>query len=643
MCGIAGYISKSGTDITPEMLRTAMQAMTHRGPDDHGCFVWSPQQSRLGRDIPQDIGDARVAMVHRRLSIIDLSDNGWQPMQTPDGRYSIVFNGEIYNYVDLREQLKTRHEFRSHSDTEVLLAAFAAWGIESLQRLVGMFAFAIFDQQTQELFLARDFFGIKPLYYCANNNQFAFASEIQVLLDTVVADRRANPSALFRYLRFGATDEGEETLLTGVRHLPAAHYLRVPINEPSKARIEKFWTIDLDARQDISFDDAAAKLRDIFLESVSLHLRSDVPVGSALSGGVDSSSILCAARHILGPKADLLAISYVASEPRISEERWIDVVGQAAGADVHKVRLDPQSLLDDLQNLMPRQGEPFGSTSVWSQYRIFADAKRVGAKVMLDGQGGDELLAGYDWCYGVRLASLMRQGRFTEAFSSSGRFASRLGVSRCAVLQEAAQWLLPTSAQIPLRRLVGKDLLPGWVNGKWFRDHNVRIRPNETSGCRDLLRGQLQLALEGRSGLANLLRYEDRNSMAYSIESRVPFLTPRMAEFVLSLPEEYLISQPGVTKSVFRAAMRGIVPDLILDRTDKIGFTTPELNWLTVLGPWVESRLQSPTARDIPVLNLPRVLREWQDIAACKRPFDFRVWRWLSLIDWTERVHVQYA
>ena len=302
-------------------------------------------------------------------------------MGTPDGRYWIVLNGEIYNYVELREELRTLgHEFRSHSDTEVLLAAYQQWGREALTRLIGMFAFAILDVKTRRLFLARDFFGIKPLYYTLWQEGLAFASEIQPLLALPGVTHDVNVQRLYDYLCSGITDHGADTMFAHVCQLPAAHYMEVPLDNPQAARPIRYWDIDLTQRADLSFEDAAKRLRDLFVESVRMHLRSDVPVGAALSGGIDSSSIVSVMR-LLEPKLEIHAFSYVADDDRISEERWVDIVGKEKQVKVHKIRPCPKDLVADLEALIGTQGEPFRSTSMYAQWRIFRPRKRLGSKL----------------------------------------------------------------------------------------------------------------------------------------------------------------------------------------------------------------------------------------------------------------------
>jgi len=659
MCGIAGLISAPPIRPARTLISRVLDCLAHRGPDDQGWLRFSRDRVRVGSapaEIDEQAGsvaaaDGAVYLLHRRLAILDLTETGHQPMSTADGRYHIVFNGEIYNYLELRRELEAMgYRFRSTSDTEVLLNGFAAWGREVLARLVGMFAFAVLDTRQRRLFLARDFFGIKPLYYAtvparAGSVRFAFASEIKALLELPGIGRHIDADRLYLYLRFGLTSHGSQTLFADVQQLPPGHYLDLSLDDPRMAEPVCYWRPEVDQPADLSFESAADRLRELFVESVQLHLRSDVPVGSALSGGIDSSSIVMAMRAVQGSDLELHTFGYVADDPAINEERWIRRVGRVAEATVHTVRPTPEELVADLDALIDCQDEPFSSTSLYAQRRVFELAHGAGIKVMLDGQGADELLAGYRPLLAARLASLLRQGKWGQAATFACR-ASRLPDSGgLRSLFRAVGLLLPAGLKDKARSLVGEELVPDWLNGRWFADRGVQPRSlrcgQHRSRSSDVLREQLYQILTETS-LPMLLRYEDRNSMAFSIESRVPFLTPALVNFVFSLPEAYLMGSDGLGKAVFRRAMRGLVPDDVLDRRDKIGFATPEQQWLGTLQPWVEQVLRSDAARQIPALNRQAMERQWQAVLNGRARFDSHVWRWVNLIRWVERFGVSF-
>jgi asparagine synthase (glutamine-hydrolysing) len=450
-----------------------------------------------------------------------------------------------------------------------------------------------------------------------------------------------DPQRVYDYLRFGLTDHGDATMFAAVRSLPPAQWMSVDLDTAKPSAPVRYWELASGERYRGTFAQAADELRARFLESVRLHLRSDVPVGAALSGGIDSTAIVMAMR-VLEPDLQLHTFSFVADDPALSEERWIDLAAGACRAVQHKTTATPAELSADLDSLLDAQDEPFGSTSIHAQYRVFRAARAAGIKVMLDGQGADELLGGYHTFAAARLASLVRQGRLGEAIGYAAR-ASR-GPGRGALPLWAGEFLVPPSLQPPLRRLVAQELTPAWLNRDWFAARGVRFEPAKYTfgGGREVLREQLVRATTW-SSLPMLLRYEDRNSMAHSIESRVPFLTPSLARFVLSLPEEFLIDRAGTSKAVFRRAMRGIVPDAILDRRDKIGFAAPEQLWWRDLAPRVERLLAGESLARVPVLRGAALRAEWQAIRARGARRDFRAWRWVNLVEWAHRTGAEFA
>jgi asparagine synthase (glutamine-hydrolysing) len=659
MCGIAGLIAFDGNDKLLDFVHNMTKVQRHRGPDDEGVCYFQQGKGKIwvhgGGDTPESAFGARmpyapqgcysgqkhekavVALGHRRLSILDLSIKGHQPMCTPDQRYWIVYNGEIYNYLELREELRESGlTFHSNSDTEVLLYAFARWGRGMLDRLVGMFAFAIYDREEKSFFLARDFFGIKPLYYSCLPGAFAFASEIKALLAVPSVSHDIHPERLHEYLCSGLTDYGGETMFEGVKQIPPGHYMCLNTMDPRGPRPVRYYDADIAKQKDISIGEAASRLRELFLESLRLHLRSDVAVGAALSGGIDSSAIVMGMRLLEGRKLDLRAFTYVAEDPALCEEHWADMVGNASAADIHKIRINGENIPSDLERLMFFQDEPFGSTSIYAQYKVMGLAKEKGIKVMLDGQGADELLAGYRSSCGAMLAALIRQCRVLKALSFCYS-AVQHGHSQWPVLlMQGGRAFLPEALHPALKRLVGIDHVSPWLERKWFRERGVKARGYKGKGTPYLVREDLyRLLVQGE--LCSLLRYEDRNSMAYSIESRVPFLTPKLVSFLYSLPEDFLIDGTGMGKRVFRLAMRGIVPEGILNRRDKIGFTTPERKWLAGLRPWVEETLAGETAKSLKAIKLNDFLREWKNVFEGKTIFDWRLWRVINLIKWMEQ------
>jgi asparagine synthase (glutamine-hydrolysing) len=625
MCGIAGafFSASAKSDLEPR-LRAAIRALSHRGPDDCGAETCQ-------------VANGVLALGHTRLAIIDLSPGGHQPMHGANGRYTLVFNGEIYNYLELRQELRASGcAFATDSDTEVLLACWARWGAECLPRLRGMFAFAVFDKAASTLTCVRDAFGIKPLFYQLDGTNFFFASEVPALQKLTPQRPTLNVQTAYDYLVFGTYDDGADTFFKGVQQLPPGHVLVVDLTETALPAVRQWWRPSIEERRDLTFDSAAEQLRQLFLDNVRLHLRSDVPLGVALSGGLDSSAVVCAVRHI-EPELPIHTFSYVAQgAAEVNEEKWADLVNSQVGAIAHKVVVSPEEMISDLDDMIQAQGEPFGSTSIYAQYRVFRLAREHGITVTLDGQGADELLAGYNGYPHARMRSLIERGQllalleFVRGWSQWPDRSLKQGIRTC--LGQA----LPNVLRRHMREMRSTPL-PNWLDIPALRSQGVVLNSadsrSEVDGSGRRLVSALRQALTG-DGLNALLRHGDRNAMRWSIESRVPFLTTDMAEFLLSLPEDYLISQGGETKRIFRAAMRGILPDVVRERRDKIGFATPEQAWLRALGSstmdWTEA------AHQIPFIRADQLRKElWSKIHG-QSTFSFQSWRMLNFCQWVK-------
>jgi asparagine synthase (glutamine-hydrolysing) len=638
MCGIAGIILKNPQIVPDVLINELADKIRHRGPDDSGFLTLGNGPAKTSHKY---IGDAntKAVLIHQRLSIIDLSEGGWQPMGNQDKSKHIVFNGEIYNFIELRKELSLNGStFKSESDTEVLLSAWDTWGESAINRLTGMFAFSVLDTNKRTLTLVRDFFGIKPLYYTWWQEGFAFSSEITPLLELPGVTRNINPKRVFEYLRFGRTDHGGETLFEDIHQVPAGHLLKISLDDPFGGSLKEYWSPKISETSKLSFSEASEKLRDMFIENVRMHLRSDVPVGSALSGGIDSSSIVSTIRKV-EPNAEIHAFGYVPDDKSISEEKWMELAASSANAHLHKDCPEPANLLSEIDELIKSQEEPFGSISIFGQRRVFKLAKENGIKVMLDGQGADETMAGYRYYLGSRAASLARGLNLISLASFVSSANKMPGTGRFAIILDALRALLPNKIQSAIRILFRREIVPAWLNVKWFKDRGIIPEISGFQRGKNALKTHLIESIT-KSSLPHLLRYEDRNSMAFSIESRVPFLTPQIVDFLLSLPEEYLISSKGISKTVFRNAMRGLVPDQILDRKDKIGFAAPNQNWLKKLDGWVTGAISSQTANKLSFFNIPAMHKSWEATKAGKQGFDLEVWRWVNFIKWAEHFRV---
>ena len=622
MCGLWASVGLDGGE-------RALETMLHRGPDGGGIVV-------------HDVAGRRVTLGNRRLAVIDLSARADLPMTSADGRLVLAYNGEIYNYLELRETLTALgHRFRSESDSEVLLTAYQVWGAAMLPRLTGMFALAILDRREETLFLARDPFGIKPLYFVQQQGGLAVASEITPLLDCPGVSRRVNPSRAQQYLVFGLTDHGQETMFADVQCLPAAHHATIDLSNPERPVTQIAYWRPQATPVERPLGEAAAELRGLFLDSLRLHLRSDVAVGAALSGGIDSAAIVAGVRAVRGAAVDIDTFSLVAPGSPLDEGRWARIAAEAANARRHTVAPTAQELREDLDALVRLQGEPFGSTSIYGQYRVMRLARTHGIKVLLDGQGGDELFAGYRPYLAARLADLLRDGDCIAALRMLGRIAALPGTAPQRLAVQALGRLAPPLLRQLGRHLLGRSSAPPWLDTDWFRRRETRLVSMEAyrrgPGLHDALMESLTCTV-----LPALLRYEDRNAMHFSIEARVPFLTTGLVEAAYACPSSQLIAEDGTTKAVFRDAMRGLVPDVILARKDKIGFATPEQQWLVTLSAWVRETLESEAARRIPFLDAGTISADLDRWLANNRGPEFQLWRFLNFIMWGEAFQVRF-
>lgn len=582
MCGIAGacWSPAQEVPVLEERLSVSIAAMHNRGPDSAGQVSWTAPNGR----------GWSAAMGSTRLAVLDLSPAGRQPMSTPDGRYSLVYNGEITNYLELRNELaRAGVPFTSGSDTEVLLRAWAAWGPDSVRRLEGMYAFAVLDRDAQSLTLCRDPFGIKPLFYrVVPGEGIAFGSEVASILPLLPSRPRLDWATAVSYLSAGAYDDSTATFIDGVRQLAPGRSIVVDLAAGEvRADLPSLWRPSIGTDESITAGQAVEGVRTLLLESVHRNLRADVPVGIALSGGIDSSAIACAVR-MLEPDYPLRVFSFISSDAATDESRWIDLVNGQVKAQAWTVTPTAGDLAADLDDLLLAQGEPFGSTSIYAQYRVFRLMREAGVVVSLDGQGGDEVFAGYHGYVGQRTRSLIENGdllgaaRFLRNWSRWPGRSLPKGMARAGA-EYAPSWAVSAA----FRRRPG--VLPDGVNMMALRAHGLSWGWPAVHAERDGLRGvrvkaELRSSLTDR-GLQALLRHGDRNSMRFSVESRVPFLDRALVDFVLALPERMLVDENGTTKAVLRAALRGIVPDAVLDRRDKIGFETPETSWIDAQRP----------------------------------------------------------
>jgi asparagine synthase (glutamine-hydrolysing) len=558
MCGIAGLIGLGGSVPDRDALLAMTRAVAHRGPDGEGIEV---------------VG--QVGLGHRRLAIIDLSEAGRQPMTSADGRLRITYNGEIYNYIELRDELeRDGAKFRSRSDTEVILEAYRQWGSRCVDRFNGMWAFAIHDSHSRKVFCSRDRFGVKPFYYAvvgdATEPVLAFGSEIRQLLPLLPAVR-AERGVLSDFLFAGIDEPTRSSFFEGVRKLPGGHSLTIDLASGS-IEVRREYEIRIDPELTAIEDERAISLYlERLRDSVHLRLRSDVPVGTCLSGGLDSSSVaaLAARPYLEASGRPFRAVTAVSEEPGNDETPFASEVVGAWGLDWITVKPSYRDFAMTIAEVVRTQEEPFGGPSICMQWFVMRAARQHGIPVMLDGQGGDETLVGYRRYFAPYLLEQLRiSGPWAMAreILACRREDAQLGTG--ALLANLCFQGIPSIAYAKLR-----------ARSRWMRlAPGMPPRLREESDAARELRAMQRLDIE-QANLPALLRFEDKNSMHFGVETRLPFLDWRAVETAISLPSRCKFRN-GWTKWILRRAMNDLLPAEIAWRRWKIGFEAPAATWM---------------------------------------------------------------
>ena len=625
MCGIWSYFGQRHAE-------DRLVDIPHRGPDGRGVKNFRH-------------GENEVELAHWRLSILDLSTRSDQPLAYGGDRYQIVFNGEIYNYRELRAELRAAgYEFQSDGDTEVIPAAYDLWGEECLAHFRGMFAFCLWDREKGTLFVARDRFGIKPLYYFISERGIAFASEIKQFKGLHGFRGQANYGRVVEFLNYGAQDHTAETLWDGVRQLRGGQCATIDAQNWRTPPVRQWYTLRAPEAFPGTFEDAVEQYRALFLETIGLHLRSDVPLGSCLSGGMDSSAIVCAMNRSLadqGRGGIQNTFSCCFEDPGCDERPFMRAVEEYTGVNAHHIFPRGEDALAQLGDMIWHQDEPVNNASVFSQYALFRRVKEEGVKVMLDGQGGDEQLASYPQFFGPHLLGMLSRGQFAGALHEAGCFRRLHGWT----LRDAAKSLLFWFGPEWVGRATRSRQRPAWLAWTELDARGFTPGPpwaNERAGSRPATTEWLSRMMLTTTTMPMLLHWEDRNSMAHGIEARVPFLDHRLVEFTLSLPDVFK-TQDGITKRILKSAMRGTMPEKVINRTDKKGFATPEELWLRAdPGGGFRQALLDSAQENCAVLSAAGVEREFDLFLQRKKPFTNLFWRIITLGLWTRRCGVRF-
>ena len=600
MCGISGIINKNISKVDRKEIQKINDLIAHRGPDSEGFYF-----------------EKNFAFGHRRLSILDLSIDGHQPMHYLD-KYTITYNGEVYNYLEIKDELlKNGYIFKSHTDTEVILASYDKWGEECVNKFNGMWAFAIYDKEKEIIFCSRDRFGVKPFYYTQVENKFIFGSEIKQLLE-FYEKRFVNKKILMDFLIIGYENHTNETFFENIFKLQESHNLIYDLRK-NTFQIKRYYDIkkyEINLDEDKSISIYKSKLND----SIALRLRSDVKVGTCLSGGLDSSSIAAIASNMYRKNLNekFIAIHAKSSENDSDESFFAKEVATSCNLDLKIVEPTKDEFINSIDDVIYTQEEPFGSPSIFMQYFVMKKAKEIGCTVLLDGQGGDETLVGYERYYPSYLMSLGFFNLIRGFFNSSKN-------SKLSKKQLVAYFIYFTKAKIRIKRLQVKN---SFIKAKYFNLASFDILEKNSKNYLNLFKLQHQEIFYTQ--MPHLLRYEDRNSMRHSIETRLPFIDFRVVETVLSINNKYKIKD-GWTKYILRRTIDKILPNSIVWRKNKFGFEAPTKCWIDA----IDSEI-------IEAVNKSIILSEILNAIDFKKLDLTQKWKLFNIAKWEEIYNVSW-
>lgn len=650
MCGIAAIFRRS-TGIDKSIIKSMCDCIAHRGPDDEGFLAYSTETKTAyeldSRNFREFTGQANLYLGHRRLSIIDTTSAGHEPFKDPDGKYYMIFNGEIYNYIELREDLKKKgYKFVSKTDTEVLLYLYMEYGEGCLEYLNGMWAFIILDTEKNILFGARDRFGVKPFYYFHDNEYFIFASEIKALLKAPQINRSINLKAAFDFLASARMLEENITLFENIYELEPSYCFTLNLADNNFQKKKYYELKFLNSYE--KFDEAKSKkyideVREKVFNAVKLRLRSDVAIGSCLSGGIDSSSIVCVINSLMKQQkieqVGELQKVFTASYPGtvIDETKWASIVAKATMSEWHQTFPNSNELLEDLEKLAYVQDVPYGSTSIYSQYRVMKIASENKIKVLLDGQGGDELFTGYTYFLRPYYNELIKNKDFKSIVNEYKQTEnSPLNKSDLNVMfaKSFANLFFSSDVKRKLLNIIEPENL--LINKNFYEKNFNRLQTGKLLEFTDL-----NSSLHNRftiSSLGELLKYEDKNSMNFSIEARTPFADDiELIEYVFNIPSSYKIRN-GWTKYLLRESMKGIIPEPIRTRTDKLGFATPEYFWLNS----IKENIKDYFTDDLnDFMKVDKIRQDWDSLFSKQKKTGItNFWRFISFAVWKKVYNV---
>jgi len=600
MCGITGIVNFEGTQVEEPIISIMMQKMKHRGPDDEGVYI-----------------DNNIALGFVRLSILDLSQAGHQPMFSHDKRFVIIFNGEVYNYIEIREELKEDFDFTSGTDTEVILAAYQKWGAKCLDKFNGMFSIVIYDTKTKDLFAARDRYGIKPFYYYQDEERFLFASEIKSILPLI--KKEANDKIIFDYLLYNRTDHSEDTFFKGINKLKHGSFMTIKGN---KVEIKTWYKLSDKIQSQKAL--TPEQYRALFKDSLKLRLRADVPVGVSLSGGIDSSAVVSSlVKDFNLSELNTFSAVYGKNEPS-DESEYIEVFSSMV-KNMHYTYPTADTFFNDFESFIEAHNEPVPDIGPYAQYKVMELAAK-NVTVTIDGQGADEQLAGYHYFFGSYYRELIRGFRWGRFITENIQYIRKH--KSLNALKYFLYYILPESIQSKANSNVFLS-----INKDFINNHKKESTIGEALYNPKSLNESLFQHFESK--LEHLLKWEDLNAMHFSIESRVPFLDYRLVEVTLCTPSFQKINK-GETKHILREAVKDILPKKITNRKDKKGFTSPRDKWFKTeqFKRFIVELLNSESFQSRKYFDKDTALNQYSLHLDGKIDASKEIWKWINIEIW---------
>jgi len=666
MCGISGILLKNthSSIHLPNVLKQMTDAIKHRGPDDEGYVFFNFQEfyhQTAGSNDTSEINwhsnylhspkyrieelnnNLQLGFGHRRLSVIDLTEASHQPICDENSKLWLTLNGEIYNFKQLKnELLSIGYEFFSKGDAEVLLKAYKHWGFDCISKLDGMWSFVIYDIEKNILFGSRDRFGVKPLYYYLDNTYFAFASEHKAILKIPETEIGINYNEVFNYLYLNKIETSNSGFFDNIFELLPSHYFIYELKS-NEFKIHKYYSLNFNPKVEdfnkYKFDFHINTVKELIIKSVESRFLSDIDIGFCLSGGIDSSSIVCTANKVaknrkyrqLGSK--LSTFTAINSSPNHNEGRWAKIVSSSVDSTFYETECSSKDLFEKIDEIIYYQDIPLLSTSTYAQYKVMEAASLQNIRILIDGQGGDELFAGYApfFCsYYTELLMNHKIKHLTQEIRNITNSPLSLDIYFKAIFKNALDKFIANDLKFIIQKSIKKE-------SKFFVEEVFRKNIHEISLASDYkFIGTNNLMHYFYTGhfLKNLLRWEDRCSMAFSIESRTPFSDDiNLIENVFLIPSIYKINR-GWSKTLLRKAMKDIVPSPILSRKDKMGFSTPEFQWLKKENTHIKRRIRD--LYDYEIIKIDNLIKDWDKLIDKPKSINF-LWKYMNYLIWKDK------